>query len=81
MFGGKRFISYAIKIIRNSLPMKRAKTATQHLLILPDIPIARHSSRLGMQAFLRLHVLSRSAYTLSSYASFLGISRGWEIRR
>lgn len=40
MFGGKRFISQVIKIIRSSLPMKRAKPATQHLLIPPDIPIA-----------------------------------------
>ena len=39
MFGGKRSISHAVKIIRSSLPMKRAKTATQHLLIPPDIPI------------------------------------------
>ena len=74
MFGGKRFISHAIKIIRYSLAMNRAKYATQDLLILPVIPIARHSSGLGMKAFLRLHVLSRSAYTLSSHASFLGIS-------
>ena len=74
MFEGKWFTSYAIKIIRSSLPMKRAKTATQPLLIPPDIPIARHSSGSGMKALSRLHVLSRSAYTLSSYASFLGIS-------
>lgn len=47
MFGGKWFISYNIKIIRSSLPMKRTKTATQHLLIPVDIPTTRHSLGLG----------------------------------